>query len=230
MPLICVLGSFQPADVARLLECGADDVLVRDTDRGELRPRIDAHIRRAEAGRDAAQPAAFAGPRQKREPEGFGGVIVDSMAREVKVNGRPVRLGRLEFEPVEYLSRNAGVAVSWDQVCSQLYGPDAEVPLERLEILVRRGRAKLAAGGDPTNLVAVPGWGYRWDRRRRPCIRRESVLADRSKMLGAAALPPEPVTGNRGQPLVGFELAADAADEHVDPLGRVARPVAIDVL
>ena len=165
VPVICVLGSFQPADVVRLLECGADDVLLRNTDRGELRARIDTHLRRSEAARNASRPIAPADLRHKREMEGFGGVLVDSMAREVRVNGRPVRLGRLEFELVEYLSRNAGVAVSWDQVSAQLYGPDAEVPLERLEILVRRVRAKLAADGDPTNLVAVPGWGYRWDRR-----------------------------------------------------------------
>jgi DNA-binding response OmpR family regulator len=164
VPLICVLGSFQPADVVRLIECGADDVLPRQTDRSELRARIAAHIRRA-AATQKAEPAAGAESRRKPEPEAFGAVVVDSMAREVRVGGRPVRLGRLEFELVEYLSGNAGVAISWDQIAAQLYGPDPDVSVERLEILVRRVRAKLAAEGNPTNLVAVPGWGYRWDRR-----------------------------------------------------------------
>jgi len=164
VPLICVLGSFQPADVVRLIECGADDVLLRQTERGELRARIAAHVRRAASPRNA-EPAATAERRRKSEPEAFGGVVVDSMAREVRVGGRPVRLGRLEFELVEYLSGNAGVAISWDQIAAQLYGPDADVSVERLEILVRRARAKLAAEGNRTNLVAVPGWGYRWDRR-----------------------------------------------------------------
>jgi DNA-binding response OmpR family regulator len=158
-PILCLLGSFQPGDVVRLLECGADDVLLRQTDRAELGARIAAHVRRA----GAVEAPRIGG--EKREPENFGGVVVDSTAREVRVDDRPVRLGRLEFELVEYLSRNAGVAISWDQVSSQLYGPDSDVSVERLEILVRRVRAKLAAEGEPPNLVAVPGWGYRWDRR-----------------------------------------------------------------
>jgi DNA-binding response OmpR family regulator len=164
LPVICVLTAGGPADVVRLLECGAHDVLSRQLDRVELRARIAAHVRRASSpgklgiGAESKSSAP--------EVESFGSVVVDSSAREVRVSGRPVKLGRLEFELVEYLSRNAGVAISWDQMSTQLYGFDADVATERLEILARRVRAKLAADqGHPSNRVAVPGWGYRWERR-----------------------------------------------------------------
>jgi two-component system, OmpR family, response regulator TctD len=174
LPVVCVLTSTGPADVVRLLEAGAHDVLSRQLDRFELRARIAAHIRRASPVREMETDAHLipSGP----EVETFGSVVVDSRAREVRVGGRPVKLGRLEFELVEYLSRNAGVAISWDQMSTQLYGFDADVSTERLEILARRVRAKLAADqGQSSNLVAVPGWGYRWERRE----------SERAGMVGA---------------------------------------------
>jgi DNA-binding response OmpR family regulator len=61
---------------------------------------------------------------------------------------------------LEYLVTNAGTAVSRDQILAEVYGYDAEISSER----VRRLRSKL---GEPDgNLIAaIPGYGYRLDRR-----------------------------------------------------------------
>lgn len=99
----------------------------------------------------------------------FGDVEVDFVAREARVAGVPVRLGPLEFKLLEYLSRNSGVAVSRDQILSQVYGYDADIGTERVDLLVRRLRAKLGDGPDAQgHLVAIPGYGYRLERRLRP--------------------------------------------------------------
>ncbi len=88
---------------------------------------------------------------------------VDLEAREVLVGDEHARLGSLEFKLLEYLLRNSGVAVSRDQIMNEVYGYDADISTERVDLLVRRLRAKL---GDEDGAVisAVPGFGYRLDR------------------------------------------------------------------
>jgi DNA-binding response OmpR family regulator len=93
----------------------------------------------------------------------LGRVEIDLGAHEVRENGRRVALGALEFKLLEYLLRNAGTAVSRDQILSEVYGYDADISSERVDVLVRRLRSKL--GVTDGLITAVPGYGYRLDRR-----------------------------------------------------------------
>lgn len=82
------------------------------------------------------------------------------------MGGGAVRLGPMEFKLLEYLARNAGVAVSRDQILSEVYGYDSDIGTERVDLLIRRLRAKLGDHSDSGALIAaVPGYGYRLDRR-----------------------------------------------------------------
>ena len=160
LPIIFFSGKSDEVTVARGLDAGADDFVLKPFHRTELIARIEAHIRkaRAAAGRGAVTATGYR----------FGDVEVDLAAREVRVAGDPVGLGPLEFRLIEYLVQNAGIAISREQIMSQVYGYDADISTERVDLLARRVRAKLGEG--PTrggHLVAVPGYGYRWERRRR---------------------------------------------------------------
>ena len=96
----------------------------------------------------------------------FGEVEIDTLARDVSVGGRPVRLGPLEYKLIEYLARNAGVAVSRDQILSEVYGIDADIGTERVDLLVRRLRLKLGDYPDTGgHIIAHPGYGYLLERR-----------------------------------------------------------------
>ena len=82
----------------------------------------------------------------------------------VRAAGEPVALGALEFALLAYLVSNRGVALSRDQILSEVYGIDADIDTGRVDLLVRRLRGKLGRGparGD--QIVAVPGYGYRVD-------------------------------------------------------------------
>ena len=99
----------------------------------------------------------------------FGQVEIDSAARIVRVEGQEVALGPLEFKLLEYFGRNAGIAISREQVLNEVYGYDADISTERVDLLVRRLRTKLGEGPERGGqLVAVPGYGYRLERRRPP--------------------------------------------------------------
>ena len=63
-------------------------------------------------------------------------------------------------------NRNAGVAVSRDQILSEVYGINADIGTERVDLLVRRLRVKLGDYPDTGgHIIAHPGYGYLLERR-----------------------------------------------------------------
>ena len=71
----------------------------------------------------------------------------------------------MEFRLLEYLVRNVGAAVSRDQILSEVYGYGADVGTERVDLLVKRPRAKLSGHAAGGLIAAFPGYGYRLERR-----------------------------------------------------------------
>jgi two-component system, OmpR family, KDP operon response regulator KdpE len=170
LPILFLSARTDEATIARGLDAGADDFVGKPFRRTEMVARFEAHVRKAAAAialvRSPA-PAAAQGPASDGTLR-FGEIEVDLAAREVRVAAEAVGLGPLEFKLVEYLCTNAGVAISRDQIMSKVYGYDADISTERVDLLARRVRAKLGEGPSRGgHLVAVPGYGYRWERRRR---------------------------------------------------------------
>ena len=163
--IVFTSGRDDEISVTRALDSGADDFVAKPFRPRELVARIEAGIRKTNAARDLV--AGGAQPKGAQRNFTLGDVTVDLAAREVRVEGREVVLGPLEFKLLEYFCGNAGIALSREQILSEVYGYEADISTERVDLLVRRLRAKLgdglARGGQ---LVAVPGYGYRLERRR----------------------------------------------------------------
>jgi DNA-binding response OmpR family regulator len=147
VPVIVVGERDDERSVVRALNCGADDYLAKPLRMRELLARIGAHLRRARA--DVA-------------PDPGGTVVVEDVAidlgrREVRVLGRPVRLTNKEFDVLAVLARNAGAAVSREQIMDQVWG-DAFLALSRsLDVHLVGLRAKL---GRPDLVRNIRGFGY----------------------------------------------------------------------
>jgi two-component system response regulator MtrA len=167
VPIFFVSGRTDEASVSRGLDAGADDFVTKPFRRQELVARLDAHLRKlgtlpqpagGERGGDArsAEPAPAASSSMRT----VGDVEIDLVARTTRVRGRLVPLGALEFRLLEYLVRNAGVALSREQILREVHGYE-DIPTDRVDLLVRRLRAKLDLG---RWIVAVPGYGYRLER------------------------------------------------------------------
>ena len=163
LTVIFVSGRNDETSMARGLDAGADDYVAKPVREGELVARLEAQLRKTARLRDTfAAPTAEAPERTLR----FGEVEIDTLARRVSVSGRPARLGPLEYRLFEYLARNAGVAVSRDQILSEVYGIDADIGTERVDLLVRRLRLKLGEYPDTGgHITAHPGYGYLLERR-----------------------------------------------------------------
>jgi two-component system KDP operon response regulator KdpE len=159
VPIMFVSGRDDEATVSRGLDAGADDFVFKPVRRVELVARLEAHLRKARAVTAPAQP----------EPNvalHFGEIEIDISARVARVAGAEVGMGPLEFRVLEYLARNAGIAVSRDQILSEVYGYDTDISTERVDLVIRRLRQKLGEGPDRGGrLVAVPGYGYRLEPR-----------------------------------------------------------------
>jgi two-component system phosphate regulon response regulator PhoB len=161
VPILFVSGRSDEASVSRGLDAGADDFLCKPFRRQELIARLDANLRKLAALPERREPVASRpGPPAGNDVRRVGGIEIDLDARTAAREGRPVPLGSLEFRLLEYLVRNAGVALSRDQILREVHGYD-DIPTERVDLLVRRLRAKL---GLAAWIRAVPGYGYRLER------------------------------------------------------------------
>ncbi len=161
VPILFVSGRDDETSVVRALDAGADDFLTKPVQGGELVARLESNLRKVGALQNPPGPHV---PEVVLKSLRFGTVHVDLGAHEVSVDQVPVRLGPLEFKLLEYLARNSGVAVSRDQIMNEVYGYDADITTERVDLLVRRVRAKLG-DHDGGYIAAVPGFGYRLERR-----------------------------------------------------------------
>jgi len=165
LPILFVGGPEAEASINRGLDAGADDFLLRPLRPGELGARLGAGLRKA-AAYLTSRPRQADGDEPTSPRLSFGPVEVDLVAHDVFVRGKSVSLGHLEFRLLEYLCRNPGMAVSQAQILDVVYGFDADVEPARVGLLVRRLRAKLGPGSDAGGqIVAIPGYGYRLERR-----------------------------------------------------------------
>ena len=164
VPIVFVSGRTDEASVSRGLDAGADDFLTKPLRPRELVARLEAHLRKlASLPAGSSQVSSTSEVPPAEGTRQFGDVEIDLVARTARVKGIPVTLGSLEFRLLEYFVRNAGVALSRGQILNEVHGYD-DIPTERVDLLVRRLRAKLSWSDW---ITAVPGYGYRLERPRK---------------------------------------------------------------
>ncbi len=143
-PVLVITARNQLDDKISLLDLGADDYIVKPFDLGELEARLRAVTRRH---RGLAKSVIR-----------IGVLEVDLSSRAAKVDGRPLELGRREFEVLETLASHAGNTVSKDRLYLKLFGHDDVGTPNAVELLVSRVRKKLEAVD--VEIVTHRGAGY----------------------------------------------------------------------
>src|SRR3546814_15830128 len=93
----------------------------------------------------------------------FRSYIVNTSAKSVMVDGKPVELTSYEFRVLEYLLTHAGKDISKSELTEHLYTEDEERDSNVIEVFIRRLRSKLDSDSQYNPITTLRGSGYRWD-------------------------------------------------------------------
>ena len=146
LPILILTARAGLDDRVRGLDAGADDYLVKPFAQEELVARIRVLLRR---------PGGLLG--QALE---LGALRLDTISREVTIDGRPLSLSPREIAVLEMLLRRAGRVVPKKLVEDQLFGLSADFGSNAVEVYVHRLRKQLAEAGADVVVHTIRGIGY----------------------------------------------------------------------
>ncbi|MDE0620666.1 MAG: ATP-binding protein [Bryobacterales bacterium] len=145
-PVIFISVYGRDETVARALESGAADYIVKPFSPTELVARVRAAVRRH------AEPQPFV----------VGDLAIDFERHRVTVRGETVDLTATEFELLRVLSLHAGGVVTYETLLRRIWSKHQNPDANLVRIFVRNLRRKLGdSATSPAYLFNVRGVGYR---------------------------------------------------------------------
>ena len=152
VPVIFISAYGRDQLVARALEAGAGDYIVKPFSPTELVARIQTALRR-QSGPEPEEPAG---------PYVLGDLTIDYAERRVYLGGRTVRLTDIEYRFLFELSVNAGRVLTFDRLLQRVWGPAHPGHSGPVRTVVKNLRRKLEDGaGNPAYVFNEPRVGYR---------------------------------------------------------------------
>ncbi|MGA5304467.1 response regulator transcription factor [Nucisporomicrobium flavum] len=150
LPVLMLTARSSEDDLLLGLDLGADDYLTKPYSPRELAARIRTLLRRTRVP-VAASPVLR-----------VGGLEVDPVRHEVRVDGRQVGCTPGEFRLLEVMVAEPGRVFTRDQLLRHLHGFDSYVTARTVDVHVLNLRRKIEpAPGTPVRLLTVYGIGYK---------------------------------------------------------------------
>ncbi len=148
VPVIMLTARGDEADRVAGLEIGADDYVAKPFSPRELMARVKAVLRRA---------GGAGGPSTLRADD----VDVDLRAREVTVDGSPVKLTQKEFDLLVHLLSHPGVVYTRDELLERAWQLEFPGGTRTVDVHIAQLRRKL---NRPGIIETVHGVGYKTPR------------------------------------------------------------------
>ena len=152
LPILFLTAKGRRDDIARGLDAGGDDYLVKPLDVVELPARVRALLRRVPGGPLSAESAYIS----------VGDIQLHITRAEALVKGQPVDLTTVEHRLLHYLLLHAGRPISTDQLLEDVweYPPGVGSPkLVQTHIANLRNKIE-PIPGSPQYILNVRGRGY----------------------------------------------------------------------
>jgi DNA-binding response OmpR family regulator len=151
LPVIMLTARGEETDRIVGLELGADDYVTKPFSPRELAVRVRTVLRRSRASPDQVERMAF---------DRFE---VDSASREVRDDGKPLRLTVKEFDLLWFLVSHPRRVFSRDQLMDRVWGYTTALDTGTVTVHIRRLREKIEEDPSrPRFLETVWGVGYRF--------------------------------------------------------------------
>ena len=146
LPVIFISGYRRDETIAKALELGAADYMVKPFSPTELVARVQATLRRL------SQPESIE----------LGDLCIRYDQRQVTLAGRAVELTAMEYEVLRVLSRNAGRVTAYDELLRQVWGRRGGGDPGPVRTVVKKLRNKLGDDASkPAYIRTHRGVGYR---------------------------------------------------------------------
>ena len=152
-PIILLSAKSEDTDKITGLSFGADDYVTKPFNPLELMARVKSQIRRyVRLGSIESKEGVII----------TGGLALDTVAKELTLDGEPVRLTAREYGIVEYLMRNLGHVLSTQQIYEAVWNEPSYSSEKTFTVHIRRIREKIEINPkEPKYLKVVWGIGYK---------------------------------------------------------------------
>lgn len=152
-PIILLSAKSEDTDKITGLSFGADDYVTKPFNPLELMARVKSQIRRyVRLGSIESKEGVII----------TGGLALDTVAKELTLDGKPVRLTAREYGIVEYLMRNLGHVLSTQQIYEAVWNEPSYSSEKTVTVHIRRIREKIEINPkEPKYLKVMWGIGYK---------------------------------------------------------------------
>ncbi|MCR4638781.1 response regulator transcription factor [Ruminococcus sp.] len=155
IPIIVLSAKSEDSDKILGLSMGADDYITKPYNPMELVARVNSNLRRY-LSLGAADSV------QKANVVRIGGLVLDKDAKQLSVDGSPVKLTATEYKITELLMTNAGRIFSAEEIYSRVWNEDSYSIENTVMVHIRHIREKIEINpSEPRYLKVVWGIGYK---------------------------------------------------------------------
>ncbi len=150
LPFIMLSALGEEYDRVHGFDVGVDDYVVKPFSSRELMMRIHAILKRVNSSGT------------QRDVLTVRGMSIDYTARTVTIDGERIQLSPKEYELLAYLSKNAGIALTREQLLRNVWGYDFFGDDRTLDTHIKLLRRNL--GEYASYIVTLRGVGYRFEK------------------------------------------------------------------
>ena len=148
VPIIMLTAKGEESDELLGFDIGADEYISKPFSPKILVARVEAILRRT-------------GKTGEDEVLEIGGITIDRLAHQVKVEGKELELSYKEFELLTYFVENKGIALSREKILNHVWNYDYFGDARTIDTHVKKLRSKLGSKGE--YIKTIWGMGYKFE-------------------------------------------------------------------
>lgn len=148
VPIIMLTAKGEESDELLGFDIGADEYISKPFSPKILVARVEAILRRT-------------GKKGEEEVLEIGGIVIDRLAHQVKVDGKELDLSYKEFELLTYFVENKGIALSREKILNRVWNYDYFGDARTIDTHVKKLRSKLGSRGE--YIKTIWGMGYKFE-------------------------------------------------------------------